>query len=281
VIGVFDSGSGGLTILQELVKAFPKQDFTYLGDHANAPYGHRSNTQIVDMTTRGVEALMDQGCSLVLLACNTAAAVALRTIQQGWLVENHPDNRVLGVLVPMIEAVTGVGWHHTEPHRCNHSDDRTVLLFATQKTIASGAYREEVAKRAPGLTWAQKPCPGLVDAIEGGAGERPLAGLVNGFVAEALDDMAGDDMAGHQPGAVVLGCTHFPMVEGLFQAALPDGTEIYSQPQIVAEALSDYLGHHPEFAHEGTGTVRAFTTGDPTSLAALDMSLATFDHLEL
>jgi glutamate racemase len=276
VIGVFDSGSGGLTILSELVKTFPQQDFVYLGDHANAPYGHRSNAQIVDMTTKGVEALMGMGCRLVILACNTAAAVALRTIQQGWLVQHYPENRVLGVLAPMVEAVTGVGWHHTEPHEEADVDDRTVLLFATKKTIASGAYREEVTKRSPGVTWVEMPCPGLVDAIEGGAGEKPLAGLVNGFVSEALEEMDG-----HLPGSVVLGCTHFPLAEALFESALPDGTEIYSQPQIVAEALRDYLGHHPEFASKGRGKVQAFTTGDPDTLVALDSALASFEHLRL
>jgi glutamate racemase len=276
VIGVFDSGSGGLTILRELVKIFPDLDFTYLGDHANAPYGHRSNSQIVDMTTRGVDALMAQGCRLVILACNTAAAVALRTIQQGWLAENHPENRVLGVLVPMVEAVTGVRWHHAEPREGSHLDDRTVLLFATQKTIASGAYSEEVSKRAPGLTWVEQPCPGLVDAIEGAAGPRPLKGLVTGFVDEAMDMLDGQ-----QAGAVVLGCTHFPMVEALFQEALPQDTHIYSQPLIVAEAVSNYLRHHPEFVSGGTGQVRAFTTGQPASLAALDSTKLTFQHLHI
>lgn len=275
MIGVFDSGSGGLTILKELVKTFPDQDFTYLGDHANAPYGHRSNQQIVDMTTKGVDALMKRDCRLVVLACNTAAAVALRTIQQGWLAENYPENRVLGVLVPMVEAVTGVSWHHTEPPQDN-KDDRSVILFATKKTIESGAYREEVAKRSPGVNWIEKPCPGLVDAIEGGAGRRPLAGLVAGFVDEAMPFLVGQPL-----GSVVLGCTHFPLVEDLFRAALPDDADIYSQPQIVAEALRDYLVSHPEFASGGTGTIRAFTTGDPDSLAVLDMGLANFEHLSL
>ena len=276
MIGVFDSGSGGLTILQELVRTFPDQDFIYLGDHANAPYGHRSNQQIVEMTTRGVDALMAQGCRLVILACNTAAAVALRTIQQGWLAENYPENRVLGVLVPMVEAVTGVSWHRTEPHDNTDLDDRTVVLFATKKTIESGAYREEVAKRSPGVNWVEKPCPGLVDAIEGDAGRRPLAGLVSGFDGEALEDIVGQ-----APGSVVLGCTHFPLAEDLFRSALPDGTEIYSQPQIVAEALSDYLASHSEFASGGNGTLRVFTTGDPDSLAVLDMGLGKFEHLSL
>ena len=280
MIGVFDSGSGGLTILAALVKTFPDQDFAYLGDHANAPYGHRSNEQIVDMTTRGVEALMGMGCRLVILACNTAAAVALRTIQQGWLAENRPNNRVLGVLVPMVEAVTGVAWHHTEPHADADIDDRTVLLFATKKTIASNAYREEVAKRAPSVTWVEKPCPGLVDAIEGGAGDKPLAGLVNGFVSEALDDLQG-----HPPGSVVLGCTHFPLAKSLFQAALPAGTEIYSQPQIVAEAMGDYLRRHPELVTPGNGSgngeVHAFTTGAPETLVVLDTVQVRFEHLRL
>jgi glutamate racemase len=271
MIGVFDSGSGGLTILEALTNRLPRQDFLYLGDHANAPYGHRSNEQIVEMTKAGVETLMAAGCPLVVLACNTAAAVALRTLQQTWLPEAYPDNRILGVLVPMVEALTGVPWSQEHPAQGAAPDgDRSIVLFATRKTVESGSYLDEVRKRAPHVTLVQKACPGLVDAIEGGAGERPIRGLIGGYVAEVLGTTPAPD-------AAVLGCTHFPLVEHLFRRILPPGTELLSQPEIVARSLADYLERHPAYAAAGTGKVRLLTTGDPQELMASESYLP--DHL--
>lgn len=258
MIGVFDSGSGGLTILQALRTAMPEQDFLYLGDHASAPYGHRSNEQIVDLTRAGVEYLMASGCSLVILACNTAAAVALRTLQQSWLPHHYPDRRILGVLVPMVEVITGVPW--SQQAGAAKSAPEKILLLATSKTVASGAYLDEVAKRAPHVELVQKACPGLVDAIEGGAGTAPLSGLIGGYVSEV-------DSTG--AAAAVLGCTHFPLVEGHFKAALPAGVRILSQPAIVAEALADYLARHTRLATGGKGSVRLVTSGDPIAAASV------------
>ncbi|WP_417451648.1 glutamate racemase [Kordiimonas sp.] len=266
MIGVFDSGSGGLTILDALHRHMPEQDFLYLGDHANAPYGHRSNEQIVEMTRTNIRTLFEAGCSLVVLACNTAAAVALRTLQQQWLPEAYPDRRILGVLVPMVEAITGVPWSQQHPGEViSQTPRKTILLFATQKTVSSGAYLEEVAKRAPNIRLVQKACPGLVDAIEGASGPRPLAGLIEGYVAEALED------AGTRPDAALLGCTHFPLVRSYFEQALPQGMELLSQPYVVANSLADYLRRHPELrAHadredvrKGIGKVRLLTSGRP------------------
>lgn len=253
MIGVFDSGSGGLTVLKALTEELPDQDFLYLGDHANAPYGHRSNEHIVELTQKAVEYLMASGCRLVVLACNTAAAVALRTLQQKWLPAAHPDNRILGVLVPMVEALTGVPWSQEHPDE-SPKPSKSILLFATQKTVESNAYTDEVSKRAPNVALSGKACPGLVDAIEGGAGPAPLAGLIKGYVEEAKAS---------ECDAVVLGCTHFPLVRHHFAAALPEGMSIFSQPEIVAKALQDYLQRHPEFGTPGTGKVTLKTTGDP------------------
>ncbi|TNE62458.1 MAG: glutamate racemase [Alphaproteobacteria bacterium] len=261
MIGVFDSGSGGITILEALHKRLPDQDFLYLGDHRNAPYGHRNNDQIVALTKDAVDILMKAGCSLVVLACNTAAAVALRTLQQEWLPVAWPENRILGVLVPMVEAMTGVPWSQEKPH-AEAGEGRTIALFATRKTVESGAYVEEVRKRAPHLKLVQKACPGLVDAIEGGAGNRPIAGLIDGFVAEILEEI------GTAPDAALLGCTHFPLVKSTFRSALPAATELYSQPEIVAASLADYLARHPEYIRSGTGTVRLLTTGRPADVIA-------------
>lgn len=268
MIGVFDSGSGGLTILKALTKRLPNQDFLYLGDHGNAPYGHRSNEQIVEYTKAGVAQLMEAGCSLVILACNTAAAVALRSLQENWLPAHHPDNRILGVLVPMVEAITGVPWTH-QGHTAKRSAER-ILLFATQKTVASGAYKEEIYKRAPQVDLLQKACPGLVDAIEGGAGPEPLRGMIEGYISEVeTNDIS----------TVVLGCTHFPLVEAHFKAALPKHVSILSQPEIVAAALADYLERHKRFRESGTGSINLLTTGDPATVNAVSKRF-TGDKLE-
>lgn len=280
MIGLFDSGSGGVTILDTLVKRFPKEKFLYLGDHKNAPYGHRSNAQIVDLTEAAVARLMDEGCSLVILACNTAAAVALRTLQKSWLPHHYPDRRILGVLVPMVEAVTGVPWSVEEAPAHQHPA-RKVALFATKKTVESGAYAEEIRKRAPHLALTQKPCPGLVDAIEGGAGKRPLDGMIAGYVAETLEATGG------APDAAILGCTHFPLVKAAFEAALPPETEILSQPDIVAAALEAYLANHPEFRLNDAPIlgerVTLWTTGDAETVNGLadylPEGLRRFEHI--
>lgn len=255
MIGFFDSGSGGLTIMEGCRKVMPDASFVYLGDHANAPYGHRDNQAIVDLTKAGVDALFKQGCTLVVLACNTAAAVALKTLQQEWLPQAWPGRNILGVLVPMVEAVSGVAWADEQPSQESAKDVRNIILFATRKTVESGAYAEELAKRAPNLTLIQKACPGLVDAIEGGAGQLPLAGLVKGYVDEACEDI-GDGRLD----AAVLGCTHFPMVEHLFRQALGADVPLYSQPDVVAEALVRYIAAHPEYEIKAGRVTRLLST---------------------
>lgn len=276
MIGVFDSGSGGLTVLHALMQALPDQDFIYYGDHANAPYGHRSNERIVNLTAEACDYLMGEGCDLVILACNTAAAVASRILQTEWLPVHYPDNRVLGVVVPMVEAVTGVPWHQETPDGNAHAHH--IGIFATKKTVETGTYSIEVKKRAPDITLTQHACPGLVDAIEGGAGHRPLQGLINGFVAEM------HDVAGGIPDAIVLGCTHFPLVESYFRAALGDETPIYSQPNLVAESLLDYLARHPRFVTKGTGKLKLLTTGKAgpreTLARFLPENLTTFENIQ-
>lgn len=267
MIGFFDSGSGGLTIMDGCRKVMPDIPFVYLGDHANAPYGHRENQAIVALTKAGVNFLFEQGCTLVVLACNTAAAVALRTLQQDWLPKAWPDRNLLGVLVPMVEAVSGVPWASDSPSLHSEADERTIVLFATRKTVESGAYAEELNKRAPNLTLIQKACPGLVDAIEGGAGEKPLMGLVKGFVDEALASTGGVT-----PDAAVLGCTHFPMVEHLFRSCLGADIPLYSQPRLVSAALSDYLAAHPEYVMASGDRTRLLTTAEDVGLKSLEPS---------
>ena len=183
MIGVFDSGHGGLTILRALVDRLPERRFLYLGDHAHAPYGDHTPDEIYALTIDNISRLFAHGCDLVLLACNTAAAVALRRLQQEWQPDAFPDNRVLGVLVPTVEAVTKVPWHIKTPPPGAPRDGATVAIFATHPTVDSGAYPREIGFRAPAIRVVQQACPNLVAAIESAAPEAQVRELVAGYVA--------------------------------------------------------------------------------------------------
>jgi glutamate racemase len=262
-IGICDSGSGGLTVLGACRAVMPGQAFVYLGDHANAPYGHRPEEEILEFSIHLVEQLFEKGIRLALLACNTASAIALRQIQEQWLPKNYPERRVLGVLVPMVEALTGLDWDRDNPGLSTYPN-KTVAVFATQRTVMSGAYAHQVRLRAPGFQVIQQACPGLVSAIEEDRGEAALSALVQEFCQKLEGQMIGEKLD-----AVLLGCTHYPLVEQIFRQALPSGVEILSQPEIVAQSLKNYLQRHPEFAGN-SGGLEFFTTGDP----------AKFSHLE-
>lgn len=262
-IGVFDSGLGGLTVLAALRARFPDQAFTYLGDNANAPYGVRPADEIHALTRAGVVRLFDAGCDLVILACNTASAVALRALQEDWLPERGGDRRVLGVFVPMIEALTGRPWaYHGPPLPASVAE---VGLFATPATVASGAFPRELGLRATGVIVHGVACPGLVDALEAGGDPAPLVGR---FVADLL-------ARSPAPEAVVLGCTHYPLAEAAFRAALPPGIRILGQPGIVADSLAAYLDRHPRF--RGTGPTTCLTTGDPARVGVQALALTGLD----
>jgi len=258
MIGVFDSGHGGLTILRQLA-AIPNRSFIYFGDHAHMPYGERTSEEIVALTRDAVEHLFARGCRLVILACNTAAAVALRTLQQEWLPQRYPDRRILGVLVPTVEAVTGVAWSGATASPRRAAAARRIGVFATRRTVHSNAYVEEIGKRAPEIEVIQHACTGLVDLIERSAPQDQLRAAVQGHVA-ALMARLGEQRLD----AVLLGCTHYPLVADLFAEALPPGLTILSQPQLVAQSLGDYLRRHPErdVVCESP-TLTFLTTGDP------------------
>ena len=270
MIGVFDSGHGGLTVLRALVARLPERTFLYLGDHGHAPYGERADAEIYDLTRASVTRLFDRGCRLVLLACNTAAAVALRRLQQDWLPGAYPERRVLGVFVPMVEAVTEVPWHLKSPPDAACREPAVVGVFATRRTVASGAYPCEIAKRAPRIRVVQQACPGLVNLIEAGASpdvlEAAIAEHVAGFMTQ-LD--------GAVPDSVILGCTHYPLVADGFVAALAaaglGAVRLHAQPELVAGSLAAYLARHGEFdvAPAPRAATRFLTTGDPAAVAAL------------
>ncbi|CAH2603240.1 Glutamate racemase [Rhodovastum atsumiense] len=255
MIGVFDSGHGGLTVLRALVRELPDRAFVYLGDHAHAPYGDRAPDDIYQLTLASLERLFAQGCRLVVVACNTAAAIGLRRLQQTWLPRAHPDRRVIGVLVPMVEAITGMPWQATVEAGRHRGEPRTIAVFATRHTVESGAFVHEIGKRAPEITVVQQACPALVPLIEGAAPAEAVRAAVRGYAAELMQRLGGV-----VPDAALLGCTHYPLAQPCFTEALP-GVEILSQPDITARSLAAYLRRHPDLDAIGARPVRFYTTG--------------------
>jgi glutamate racemase len=252
-VGVFDSGLGGLTVLDAVARRLPDVPFVYLGDNAHAPYGVRTADDVFALTCASVERLWAEGCDLVVLACNTASAVALKRMQETW-VPRH--KRVLGVFVPLIEAVTERQWGDNSPPR--EVAVKHVALFATPATVASRAFQRELAFRAIGVDVEAQPCGGVVDAIE--QGDEMLAEALIRSHVEALKRRM------PHPQAAVLGCTHYPLMEKAFAEALGPGVRLFSQAPLVAEALADYLARRPEFLGEG-GTPGFLTTGDPRAVS--------------
>jgi glutamate racemase len=253
-VGVFDSGLGGLTVLDALLRKLPDVSFVYFGDNAHTPYGVRDADDIFDLTCAGVERLWAEGCDLVILACNTASAAALKRMQETWV---PADKRVLGVFVPLIEVLTERRWGDNSPPR--EVAVKHVALFATPVTVASRAFQRELAFRAIGVDVEAQPCGGVVDAIE--QGDEILAEALVRSHVEALKRRM------PHPQAAVLGCTHYPLVEGAFRAALGPGVAVYSQPQLVADSLADYLTRRPEMI--GAGKMSRFlTTGEPGNVSS-------------
>lgn len=268
MIGVFDSGFGGLTILNALEARLPERSFVYLGDHANAPYGCRRPEEIVQFTRENISRLFDHGCRLVIIACNTASAVALHQLQRYWLPEAWPGRNVLGIIVPTIEAATQVPWAINYPVYPQMYNNETIAVFGTQRTVESFTYPVEINKRCPSVRVVQQACPELAGAIENGVGETRLRDLVREYV-EAL--LAQPQLEDGPPDAVILGCTHYPLVKRLFHQALPRGIKLLCQPSAVANSLEHYLQRHPEYAANTPGQPRRLflTTGDPLRVTAL------------
>jgi glutamate racemase len=265
MIGVFDSGLGGLTVVHALVERFPQLPLVYLGDHANVPYGDRPSEDVVALTRAGVERLFRRGCKLVLLGCNTATAVAARRLQQEWLPRaGFPGHNVLGIVAPTVEAATQTPWAVTSPQYPQKYNTDLIAVFGTTRTIVSGVYPEEIRKRCPKAQVVQQVCAGLAGAIEEEAGEEELDRLVGAGVGGLLAQTGGQP-----PHRAILGCTHFPLVETLFRRHLPPFTRLLSQPAVVADSLEDYLTRHPRYA-DGAGeapSLSLFTTGDPVDIS--------------
>lgn len=229
-IGVFDSGYGGLTVLRELRKALPLHDFLYLGDNARTPYGTRSFRVVYDYTLQSVKYLFSQGCPLVILACNTASAKALRNIQQLDIPQMGPDKRVLGVIRPCVEKVAEI------------TSNGRVGILGTPGTVASLSYPLELEKWGEGkiVSVTQQACPMWVPLVENNELENPGTDF---FVEKDIRQLLSNDP---DLDTIILGCTHYPLLMKTIQKYLPPGVRVIDQGSVVAEKLKDYLSRHPE-----------------------------------
>ncbi len=252
-IGIFDSGYGGLTVFRSIFQQLPGYDYVYLGDTARAPYGNRSFQSIHQYTWECVQWLFAKGCPLVILACNTASAKALRTIQQKDLQNVDPSKRVLGVIRPTAEVIG------------NYTKTNEIGVLGTKGTVQSGSYLIEIEHFAPDVKVYQQACPLWVPLIENGEYDKPGADY---FVKKYLDQILAQSS---NIDTLLLACTHYPLLQQKIKAYLPAHVQAISQGDIVAKSLVDYLNRHPEMESKLTknGTQQFFTTTDDT---------ADFDH---
>lgn len=247
-IGVFDSGYGGLTILEGIRSRLPQYDYIYLGDNARAPYGTRSFDVVYEFTLQAVKKLFSLGCPLIILGCNTASAKALRTIQQQYLPLFAPDRRVLGVIRPTAEAVGQIS-------RTKH-----IGVLATEGTIKSESYKLEIEKLYPESTIVGQACPMWVSLVENNEFNRPGADY---FIKDSLEKLLSQDPL---IDTIILGCTHFPLLLDKIRRHIPQGIQVISQGNYIAASLEDYLTRHPEMSQRLTlgKSCQYFTSESPT-----------------
>jgi len=253
MIGVFDSGFGGLTVLKPIHERLPQLSTIYLGDNARAPYGMHDHETIFRFALDGVRFLFDKGCPLVILACNSASAQALRKIQQEILPHEYPNKRVLGVIRPAAEELA------------NTSTSGHIGILGTPATVSSNAYIYELLHQNPTLKIAQVACPGITDLIEQG---KHQSAEMDTLIEEYCRQLMNQDPL---VDTVLLACTHFPIVEGQFRAYLPDRVRIMNQGKIVAEKLVDYLDRQTKIREriDSTGARTYFTTGKTENVGDL------------
>jgi glutamate racemase len=246
-IGVFDSGYGGLTILNGIRQLLPQYDYLYLGDNARTPYGTRSFDVVYEFTRQAVVRMFEMGCHLVILGCNTASAKALRSIQQNDLPKLDPQRRVLGVIRPTAEVIGQL------------TQSRHVGIFATEGTIKSESYNLEIQKLFPDIQVTGVACPFWVPLVEYNEANSPGADY---FVKKRIDQLLGQDP---DIDTIILGCTHYPLLLPKIQKYMPAGIRIISQGEYVAKALTNYLERHPEMEQRCTkgGSTHYLTTENP------------------
>ncbi len=279
MIGIFDSGYGGLTVVRELVKSLPEYSYLYLGDNAREPYGGRDPEEIYRFTLECVEFLFTQGCPLVIMACNTSSANALRRIQQEVLPEKYPNHRVLGVLAPAVEEITGQVWNSegTDPASggVNQNDRltpvdpiKTVGVLGTPATIASGAYTREIKKRNPAINIFEQACPNLADLIASDAGEDEIRADVRSCLDQLAKQMRSAGIK-PPPDAILIGCTHYALIKDILadEAKVP----LIDQGPVTADRLRTYLERHSEIESQidKTQARRFLTTDDPAKVSPL------------
>ncbi len=245
MIGFFDSGFGGLTVLKHVVKALPKYDYLYLGDNARVPYGSRSDAVVFEFTRQAVNYLFKQGCELIIIACNTASAKALRKIQQEYLPSSYPNRRVLGVVIPSAEEVV----------------ERTTVskigILGTEGVVASGSFVVEIKKLNPDIRVFQQACPLLVPIIESGDQDWEGTDMI---ISRYLSELFAKDS---RIDTILLACTHYPILYRNFVRLAPPGTTVLEQGPIIAKKLEDYLFRHPEMETRlGKTGGRTFLTTD-------------------
>lgn len=263
MIGIFDSGYGGLTILNHIRQHLPQYDYLYLGDNARAPYGTRSFDVIYEYTLQAVNYLHQQGCNLIILACNTASAKALRTIQQRDI--NLDELRVLGVIRPTVEVV---------PQRTH---TKHIGVLATPGTVASESYVIELLKQDPTLIVTQQACPMWVPLIESG---EHLSDGADYFVEKYLTELLTRDPL---IDTIILGCTHYPLLQPKIEAFLLENSyhiSVVSQGSIVADSFADYLHRHPEFSQDSKGGTCKYLTTESANKFSESASLFLSEAIE-
>ncbi len=247
-IGIFDSGFGGLTVLKEIVNRLPQYDYVYIGDNARTPYGNRSFETVYEYTLQAVKTFFEMGCELVIIACNTASAKALRTIQQKDLPLLGPNKRVLGVIRPSVEEIG------------NYSKTRHIGILGTPGTVNSQSYVIEINNHFPDIKVVQEACAIWVPLIENNQFDNPGGAY---FIQHHLNQLLSQDS---KIDTIILGCTHYPIIAEHIKQYLPDHITVLSQGKLVAEKLADYLTRHKNLAEKCSegGTVHYFTTDNPS-----------------
>ena len=245
-IGVFDSGYGGLTILKEFLNDLPEYDFIYLGDNARAPYGSRSFEVVYEYTLQAVTRLFEMGCNLVILACNTASAKALRNIQQNDLPHIDPDRRVLGVIRPAVEAIR------------DYTRNGHIGIFGTTGTVLSNSYPIELEKWGGGavVRVTQESCPIWVPLVENNEIDSPGTEY---FVSKNIHNLLAADP---EIDSIILGCTHYPLLMPVIRKFVPENIQLLEQGKVVSSKLIEYLNRHPEMDQKCSknGTISYYTT---------------------
>jgi len=251
MLGFFDSGLGGLTILKETIRLMPNYSYIYLGDNARTPYGSHSQDVIYKFTSQGVARLFDEGARLIILACNTSSSVALRRLQMEFLPEYYPDKRILGVIIPTAEEAVKM------------TNSKEIGVLATEATVHSFVYPREITKLDSEIKVHQQACPLLVPIIE--AGELEWEGLdliIKKYVNQLFCAQGASASGGERSSAIdtlILGCTHYELISDIIKKHVPDSVKIFNQARVVAEKLKNYLERHTEISERlGKGGKRDF-----------------------